>query len=167
MWAEALMLFIHRMQKYQSTFSQISAWHFRTLLGGYNGFNTETSDEKRKKVRLCQVIWVLTRYDIHSTQGEKELSWRTLSVFSSSVYRKKPRKWFCGKRECFAAGLIIYFFLVKGGSCSHRTTSPSQSKLWPTIDGPHLGHFQARKRSPRLILVIRICFHITLIIEHH
>ena len=116
MWAEALMLFIHRMQKYQSTFSQISAWHFRTLLGGYNGFNTETSDEKRKKVRLCQVIWVLTRYDIHSTQGEKELSWRTLSVFSSSVYRKKPRKWFCGKRECFAAGLIIYFFLVNGGA---------------------------------------------------
>lgn len=134
MWAEALMLFIHRMQKYQSTFSQISAWYFTTLLGGYNGFNTETRDEKRKKVRLCQVIWVLTRYDIHSTQGEKKLSWRTLSVFSSSVYREKPRKWFCGKRECLAAGLIIiFFFLVNGGAvhiepllhhslnCGHRS----------------------------------------------
>ena len=133
MWAEALMLFIHRMQKYQSTFSQISAWYFTTLLGGYNGFNTETSDEKRKKVRLCQVIWVLTRYDIHSTQGEKKLSWRTLSVFSSSVYREKPRKWFCGKRECLAAGLIIFLFLVNGGAlhiepllhhslnCGHRS----------------------------------------------
>ena len=50
------MLLIHRMQKYQSTFSQISAWYFTTLLGGYNGFNTETRDEKSKKVRLCQVI---------------------------------------------------------------------------------------------------------------
>ena len=120
MWAEALMLFIHRMQKYQSTFSQISAWYFTTLLGGYNGFNTETSDEKRKKVRLCQVIWVLTRYDIHSTQGEKKLSWRTLSVFSSSVYREKPRKWFCGKRECLAAGLIIIFFFLVNGGAVHR-----------------------------------------------
>ena len=133
MWAEALMLFIHRMQKYQSTFSQISAWYFTTLLGGYNGFNTETSDEKRKKVRLCQGIWVLTWYDIHSTQGEKKLSWRTLSVFSSSVYREKPRKWFCDKRECLAAGLVIFFFLVNGGAvhieplfhhslnCGHRS----------------------------------------------
>ena len=120
MWAEALMLFIHRMQKYQSTFSQISAWYFTTLLGGYNGFNTETRDEKSKKVRLCQVIWVLTRYDIHSTQGEKKLSWRTLSVFSSSVYREKPRKWFCGKRECLAAGLIIIFFFLVNGRAVHR-----------------------------------------------
>ena len=50
MWAEGLMLFIHRMQKYQSKFSQISAWYVRTLLGGYNGFNTETHDEKRGQV---------------------------------------------------------------------------------------------------------------------
>ena len=114
------MLFIHRMQKYQSTFSQISAWYFTTLLGGCNGFNTETRDEKSKKVRLCQVIWVLTRYDIHSTQGEKKLSWRTLSVFSSSVYREKPRKWFCGKRECLAAGLIIIFFFLVNGRAVHR-----------------------------------------------
>ena len=120
MWAEALMLFIHRMQKYQSTFSQISAWYFTTLLGGYNGFNTETRDEKSKKGRLCQVIWVLTRYDIHSTQGEKKLSWRTLSVFSSSVYREKPRKWFCGKRECLAADLIIIFFFLVNGRAAHR-----------------------------------------------
>lgn len=119
MWAEALMLFIHRMQKYQSTFSQISAWYFTTLLGGYNGFNTETSDEKRKKVRLCQVSLVLTRYDIHSTQGEKKAKLKDTVGVLFFCLQGKATQMILRQEGMFSSWPYNIFFLVNGGAV-HR-----------------------------------------------